>query len=170
MASIIEKIHAREMLDSRGNPTVEATVTLRGGISARAFAPSGASTGTFEAMELRDGGTRYGGKGVTRAVGHVNGAIASALIGHDASKQEEVDSIMCELDGTPNKSRLGANATVAVSMAAWQAAAAAAKCGPYALMDGTILPVPFMNVINGGKHAGSGLAVQECMVVPTGFN
>ena len=168
--SNIKSIHAREMLDSRGNPTVEALVELKDGTRARAYAPSGASTGTFEAMELRDGGERYGGKGVLRAVHNVNGAISKALVGQDASKQEKIDAIMCELDGTPNKSRLGANATVAVSMAVWQAAAASKKVGPYSLLGGTTLPVPFLNVINGGKHAGSGLAVQECMVVPLGFN
>ncbi len=158
------------MLDSRGNPTVEAVVELKDGARARALAPSGASTGTFEAMELRDGGSAWGGKGVSRAVGNVNGAIAKAIVGHDASKQEEIDSIMCELDGTPNKSRLGANAMVAVSMAVWQAHAASKEVGPYSLMGGAILPVPFMNVINGGKHAGSGLAAQECMLAPVGFS
>lgn len=170
MAPTIKSIHSSSRLDSRGNPTVEAQVTLSDGTRACAYAPSGASTGSFEAMELRDGGSAWGGKGVSRAVANVNGAIAKALVGQSASNQEHIDTLLCELDGTPNKSRLGANATVAVSMAVWQAHAASQEVGPYSLMGGTILPVPFLNVINGGKHAGSGLAAQECMLAPVGFS
>ncbi len=179
MASKISKIQAREVLDSRGNPTVRATVFLKDGVSASANAPSGASTGTFEALELRDGGARFGGKGVLRAVSNVNGPIARALEGMDVSKQEEIDLRLCELDGTPDKSRLGANATTAVSMACLQAAAKERGVGAYRQIgEGAggssggsfTLPVPFMNVINGGKHAGSGLAVQEFMLAPVGFS
>ncbi|VVB57231.1 Enolase [uncultured archaeon] len=183
MPVTISSVRGFQRLDSRGNPTVEAQVELSDGTRARALAPSGASTGTFEAMELRDGGKAWGGKGVSRAVANVNGAIAKALRGQPVSSQEKIDTLLCELDGTPNKSRLGANATTAVSMAVWQATAASASkgagpsgagrlsgTGPYALMGGTILPVPFLNVINGGKHAGSGLAVQECMLAPVGFS
>ena len=170
MPITIQSLHASQRLDSRGNPTVEARITLSDGTRSRALAPSGASTGTFEAMELRDGGRAWGGKGVSRAVSNVNGAIAKALAGQPVSSQEKIDTLLCELDGTPNKSRLGANATVAVSIAVWQAAAASRKIGPYSLMGGTVLPVPFLNVINGGKHAGSGLAAQECMLAPVGFS
>ncbi|MFH1095479.1 MAG: phosphopyruvate hydratase [Candidatus Micrarchaeota archaeon] len=179
MASKISKIQAREVLDSRGNPTVQATVFLKDGLSASANAPSGASTGTFEALELRDGGARFGGKGVLRAVSNVNGPIARALEGMDVSKQEEIDLRLCEMDGTPDKSRLGANATAAVSMACLQAAAREQGVGAYRQIgEGAggssggafTLPVPFMNVINGGKHAGSGLAVQEFMLAPVGFS
>ncbi len=170
MPLTLSSLHASSRLDSRGNPTVEAQVILSDGTHARALAPSGASTGTFEAMELRDGGKPWGGKGVSRAVANVNSAIAKALVGQKCENQEHIDTLLCELDGTPNKSRLGANATVAVSMAVWQAVAASKKVGPYALMGGTILPVPFLNVINGGKHAGSGLAAQECMLAPVGFS
>ena len=173
MASKIRQIHAREVLDSRGNPTVQATVTLESGVRGGACAPSGASTGAFEALELRDGGARFGGKGVLRAVHNVNNAIAHALAGMDAQKQEEIDLRLCEMDGTPDKSRLGANATTAVSMACLQAAAKDKGVGVYSLLAGKnapVLPVPFMNVINGGKHAGSGLAVQEFMLAPLGFS
>jgi len=170
MSVTIRSVHASQRLDSRGNPTVEAQVTLSDGTHARALAPSGASTGTFEAMELRDGGSAWGGKGVSRAVANVNGAINKALAGQPVGNQEKIDAIMCELDGTPNKSRWGANAMVAVSMAVWQAHAASQEAGPYSLMDGCVLPVPFLNVINGGKHAGSGLAAQECMLAPVGFS
>lgn len=165
----ISALRARPVLDSRGNPTVEAVLALESGAVGRAIAPSGASTGTLEALELRDGGKAWGGKGVGRAVENVNNVIARALKGIDAADQEAVDAAMLELDGTGNKSRLGANATVAVSMAALQAAAAADGRGAYALLGGTTLPLPFLNVINGGKHAGSGLAVQEFMLAPTGF-
>ncbi len=166
----IKSISAREVLDSRGNPTVEATVTLSSGISASAIAPSGASTGKFEAMELRDGDKkRYGGKGVLKAVANVNGSIAKKLSGMDIQNQEKLDMALCELDGTQNKSKLGANATTSVSMACLKAAASEKGKGIYAHLGGKILPVPFMNVINGGKHAGSGLAIQEFMIAPTEF-
>ncbi len=170
MPATIRSVRASARLDSRGNPTVEAQVVLSDGTHARAYAPSGASTGTFEALELRDGGKAWGGKGVSRAVANVNGAISKALAGKPAANQEKIDSILVELDGTQNKSRLGANATTAVSMAVWQAAAASKGVSPYSLLGGAILPIPFLNVINGGKHAGSGLAVQECMLAPVGFS
>ncbi len=169
MPALIQSVHAREMLDSRGYPTVEAVVTLKGGATGRALAPSGASTGHYEAIELRDGGSRYNGKGVKRAVQNVNAAISRALVGQDGLKQEQVDQIICELDGSLNKEKLGANATTAVSMACLQAAAAQKGVGVYSLLGGTTLPIPFLNVINGGKHAGSGLAIQEFMLAPIGF-
>jgi enolase len=165
----IKSVYAREILDSRGNPTVQAIIGLDSGEMASACAPSGASTGRLEALELRDGGKRLGGKGVLRAVKNVNTIIAGAIKGMDASKPEEIDAKICEIDGTANKSRLGANASTAVSMAAWKAAAAVKEKPLYAYFGGNTLPVPFLNVINGGKHAGSGLAVQEFMLAPTGF-
>jgi len=166
----IKRIIARAVLDSRGNPTVRADVYLQNGKSAWACAPSGASTGRLEAIELRDGGREYGGKGVMRAVKNANTLIARALEGMDVRGQEKIDAKMCELDGTANKAKLGANATTAVSMACLHAGAKAAGKEIYEIMGGSALPVPFMNVINGGKHAGSSLAVQEFMLAPVGFD
>lgn len=168
--SKIKSVFALEVLDSRGMPTVEAEARLEGGISASAIAPSGASTGKFEALELRDGDMRrYAGKGVLKAVANVNGKIAKAINGINIANQEAIDMAMCELDGSGNKSKLGANATTAVSFACLKAAAAVKGRAVYAHLGGRLLPVPFMNVINGGKHAGSGLAVQEFMLAPVGF-
>ncbi len=164
----ITKVFAREVLDSRGNPTVRAVVITKGGIG-NATAPSGASTGVHEALELRDGGRRYGGRGVKKAVANVSGRIAKTLFGMDVGNQGEIDRAICELDGTANKSSLGANATVAVSMAAMNCAADEAGIGAYRLLGGKLLPSPMMNLINGGKHAGSGLSVQEFMAFPHGF-
>jgi enolase len=164
----ITKVFAQEVLDSRGNPTVRAMVASSGGVG-KATAPSGASTGVHEALELRDGGGRYGGRGVRKAVANVNGRIAKALFGMDVGAQGEIDSKMCALDGTANKSSLGANATVAVSMAAMNCAADEAGVGAYRLLGGKLLPAPMMNLINGGKHSGSGLSVQEFMAFPLGF-
>ncbi|NLN71957.1 MAG: phosphopyruvate hydratase [Thermoplasmatales archaeon] len=165
----IEKVWVREVLDSRGNPTVEAEVTVRGH-RITAIAPSGASTGTWEAHEMRDGGSRYGGKGVLNAVSNVRGEIASRLTGMDVSDQESVDRAMIELDGTPNKSRLGANAIIAVSLAVARAGAAAEMRPLYRHIgrDGRTLPVPMLNIINGGMHAGSDLKIQEFMIIPAG--
>ena len=168
----IAKVRAREVLDSRGNPTVQAEVFSEKGWG-RATAPSGASTGKHEALELRDGGKRYGGKGVSKAVANVNGPIAKALFSAEVSDQQAIDALLCELDGTPNKSSLGANATTAVSLAAAQCAANEAGVGLYRLLCGQqkpLLPAPMMNVLNGGKHAGSGLAVQEFMIFPLRFS
>jgi enolase len=168
----IAKIHAREIIDSRGYPTVEATVVLSGGALGSGAVPSGASTGEREAIELRDGDAkRYGGKGVLRAVANVNGPIAAAIAGMDASKQGEVDAKMIALDGTDNKSKLGANAILAVSLATARAAAAAAGKPLYEALggaDANLLPVPLMNVINGGRHATNSLDFQEFMIVPHG--
>lgn len=167
----IRQIHAREVLDSRGNPTVQADVFSERGFG-RATAPSGASTGVHEALELRDGGARYGGKGVKKAVANINGPIAKALCGMDASDQKAIDSALCELDGTENKSRLGANTTTAVSLACAQCAANEQGVGLYKLLSKgkkPLLPSPMMNVLNGGKHAGSGIAIQEFMIFPIGF-
>ncbi len=168
----IERVSAREILDSRGHPTVEATVVLAGGASGTGAVPSGASTGEREAIELRDGDPkRYGGKGVRRAVANVDGPIAAALRGADASDQTDVDRRLLALDGTPNKSRLGANAILAVSLASARAAAAAARLPLYRALGGeraSLLPVPLMNVINGGAHATNPLDVQEFMIVPHG--
>ncbi|WP_346430106.1 phosphopyruvate hydratase [Methanocella conradii] len=166
----IEKIHAREVLDSRGNPTVEVEVHTPFSIGA-ACAPSGASTGTHEALELRDKDKRYGGKGVLKAVRNVNDVIAPKLKGMDAARQRELDMLMLELDGTENKSKLGANAILGVSMAAARAAASALELPLYRYLGGVNayrLPIPMMNVINGGKHAGSGLAIQEFLLLPVG--
>jgi enolase len=168
----ISSIRAREVLDSRGNPTVEAEVTLAGGHFGRAAVPSGASTGALEAIELRDGGARYGGKGVTRAVANVNDTIAPLLLGRDATDQASLDLAMCDLDGTPNKAKLGANAILAVSLAAARAAAAASGMPLYRYLGGPgacLLPVPQLNVINGGVHAANALDVQEFMLIPAGF-
>ncbi|MFM9139828.1 MAG: phosphopyruvate hydratase, partial [Solirubrobacterales bacterium] len=162
--STIASVHARQVLDSRGNPTVEAEVTLDSGAFGRAAVPSGASTGEFEATELRDGGEAFGGKGVTRAVEAVNGEIAAALAGMDAADQRALDQAMIDLDGTPNKSRLGANAILGVSLAAAHAAAADAGRPLWLHLGGegaTTLPVPMMNVLNGGAHADNRVDFQE---------
>ena len=171
MSAIIDII-GREVLDSRGNPTVEAEVFLESGVSARAAVPSGASTGIREAIELRDGDPkRYCGKGVLKAVEHVNGEIAEALLGVEASDQPYIDRTMIELDGTDNKSRLGANAILAVSMAVARAAAEEACLPLYRYFGGmgaVQMPVPMMNVINGGAHANNNLDLQEFMIIPLG--
>jgi enolase len=168
----IKSIHAREILDSRGNPTVEAEVTLENKIKARAMVPSGASTGEKEAVELRDGDSaRYGGKGVKRAVANVNSEIAPALCGMNVFEQSRIDRAMCELDGTPNKSKLGANAILGVSMAVARAAALANELALYRYLGGenaTLLPVPCLNVINGGRHADNTIDFQEFMIAPHG--
>ena len=169
--SEIERITARQILDSRGNPTVEVEVGLRSGAHGHAAVPSGASTGEFEATELRDGGERWGGKGVTRAVANVNGEIAEALKGLDAADQEGVDGALIELDGTANKSRLGANAILGASLAAAHAQAAEEGLALWRYLGGEgarILPVPMMNVLNGGAHADNKVDFQEFMVVPWG--
>ncbi|HEY2542869.1 MAG TPA: phosphopyruvate hydratase [Gaiellaceae bacterium] len=169
--SRITEVRARQILDSRGNPTVEADVTLESGAVGRAAVPSGASTGVHEAVELRDGGAAYGGKAVTKAVANVNGEIAGAVRGLDADEQETLDRTLIELDGTPNKGRLGANAILAVSLAAAKAAAADAGVSLFRHLGGegaTTLPVPMMNVINGGVHAANSIDLQEFMVVPVG--
>jgi len=168
----IAQVRAREILDSRGNPTVEAEVLLAGGAFGRAAVPSGASTGALEAIELRDGGGRYGGKGVERAVGHVNESIAPLLIGRDATDQEGIDLAMCDLDATPNKAGLGANAILAVSLAVARAAASAAGLPLFRYLGGPssrVLPTPMLNVLNGGVHAANAVDIQEFMVVPAGF-
>ena len=168
----IVRITGREILDSRGNPTVEADVHLADGAMGRAAVPSGASTGEHEAVELRDGDqTRYSGKGTQAAVSHVNGEIAQTLQGKDATEQVEIDRLMIELDGTPNKGRLGANAILAVSMAAARAAAASQHTPLYRYLGGAgarLLPVPMMNVLNGGAHADNSVDVQEFMIAPFG--
>ncbi len=171
MTAIVD-IHAREILDSRGNPTVEVEVTLEDGDAGRAAAPAGASTGAHEAAELRDGDpARYGGKGVLKAVEAVNGEIFDALSGLDAREQEAIDRTMIALDGTPNKARLGANAIVGVSLAVAKAAAAASGLPLYRYVGGSharTLPTPMMNVVNGGAHADNRLDFQEFMIVPVG--
>jgi len=169
--SSIADVIGREILDSRGNPTVEVEVELVTGARGRAAAPSGASTGAHEALELRDGGDRYGGKGVERAVGHVNEEIAEALLGLDALDQREVDDVLLALDGTDAKSTLGANAMLPVSLAVAKAAAEESDLPLYRYVGGTnahVLPVPMMNVLNGGAHADSNVDLQEFMVVPVG--
>jgi enolase len=173
--STISSIHARQILDSRGNPTVEVEVALESGARGLAAVPSGASTGEFEAVELRDGGERWVGKGVTKAVAHVNGEIAAALTGARAAEQGALDRTMIELDGTPNKGRLGANALLGVSLAAAKAAAADSGQPLYRYLaelygggEPRILPVPMMNVLNGGAHADNSVDFQEFMVVPAG--
>ncbi len=173
----ITTLRARQILDSRGNPTLEADCTLSDGSFGRAAVPSGASTGTHEALELRDGDkAKYLGKSVEKAVANVNGPIAKALAGKPVESQKDVDQIMLDLDGTPNKSKLGANAILGVSMAVAKARAASEKqslwqslAKQYGVKDATLLPTPMMNVINGGAHADSGLSFQECMIIPTGF-
>src|SRR5690349_16007636 len=166
-------LHAREVLDSRGNPTVEAEVGLDSGVSARAIVPSGASTGEHEALELRDGdAARFLGKGVQQAVANVRDTIAPALIGMDAGDQAGIDQALIELDGTPTKSGLGANALLAVSMACARASAEAHELPLYRYLGGVgavTLPVPLMNIINGGAHADNNLDIQELMIVPAGF-
>ena len=167
----IEHIHAREILDSRGNPTVEAEVTLSDGSVGRASVPSGASTGKFEAVELRDKGSRYLGLGVTKAVDHVNKIITKGLIGANALNQLEIDAKLLELDGTENKANLGANATLSVSMAVARAAAASLHIPLYRYLGGSYtkeLPVPMMNILNGGKHADNTVDFQEFMIMPIG--
>ncbi|MFL5921618.1 MAG: phosphopyruvate hydratase [Gaiellaceae bacterium] len=167
----VAEVHARQVLDSRGNPTVEVEVALESRASGRAAVPAGASTGVHEALELRDGGDAWGGKGVTRAVGNVNGEIAAAVRGLDASEQRTLDERLIELDGTPNKGRLGANAILGVSLAAAKAAAAEAGTPLYRALGGEearTLPVPMLNVINGGAHAQNSIDLQEFMVVPAG--
>src|SRR5439155_20287860 len=170
--SWIEQVHAREILDSRGNPTIEAEVTLAGGEVGRAAVPSGASTGEHEAVELRDEDKkRYGGKGVLKAVHNVNEIIAPEVDGLDALDQAEVDSALISLDGTPNKSKLGANALLSVSMATARAAAAYLEVPLYKYLGGPnarTLPVPMMNIINGGAHADNNVDFQEFMIVPVG--
>lgn len=171
--STIKKIHAREVLDSRGNPTLEAEVTLESGAFGHAIVPSGASTGAREAIELRDGDmSRYLGKGVTKAVNNVNTTIASTLIGKDVSDQAAIDNLMIDLDGTHNKANLGANAILGVSLAAAKAAANATHTPLYqsiATVEDFVLPVPMMNIINGGEHADNNVDIQEFMVLPVGF-
>jgi enolase len=165
--SQIEQVHARQILDSRGNPTVEVELSLQSGAWGRAAVPSGASTGEFEATELRDGGSDYLGKGVTRAVDNVNGEIATAVRGHDAANQAGLDRLLIELDGTPNKSRLGANAILAVSLAAAHASAADQRLPLWRYLGGEaahVLPVPMMNVLNGGAHADNKIDFQEFMI------
>jgi enolase len=173
----IEHVHARQVLDSRGNPTVEVDVRLADGAFGRAAVPSGASTGTHEAVELRDGGERWMGKGVTTAVANVNGEIAALLSGRDADDHAAIDQALVELDGTPNKGRLGANAILGTSLALARALAASRGVelwdwirATYALGDPVLLPVPMLNVINGGEHANNAIDVQEFMVVPHGFD
>jgi enolase len=170
MTAIID-ITAREILDSRGNPTVEVDVRLEDGAFGRAAVPSGASTGAHEAVELRDGGKRYGGKGVEKAVGAVNGEIFDALCGMEAQDQPRLDRAMCTLDGTPAKSRLGANAILGVSLAVAKAAAASAGLPLYRYVGGAkaqVLPVPMMNIVNGGVHADNPIDFQEFMIMPVG--
>ena len=169
--SAIASVNARQILDSRGNPTVEVDVRLESGAFGRAAVPSGASTGQLEAVELRDGGAAYGGKGVTKAVANVEGELANAVRGIDAVDQRAVDQAMIESDGTPNKGRLGANAILGVSLAAAKAAAAEAGLPLYRWLGGDdahTLPVPLMNVINGGAHAQNSIDLQEFMLVPAG--
>ena len=172
MSSIVDVV-AREILDSRGNPTVEADVLLESGVMGRAAVPSGASTGSREAIELRDGDAkRYGGKGVLKAVEHVNTEVSEAIVGLDASEQAFIDKTLIDLDGTENKSRLGANAMLAVSMAVARAAAEESGLPLYRYFGGSgamRMPVPMMNVVNGGAHANNRLDMQEFMVVPVGF-
>ena len=172
MTSIAE-IHARQVLDSRGNPTVEAEVVLDSGAMGRAAVPSGASTGEHEAVELRDGDKkRYLGKGVLKAVSNVDAEIAPALAGMDAADQREIDNKMLELDGTPNQGRLGANAILAVSMACAKAAAEESGLSLYRYLGGSgrkRMPVPMMNVVNGGAHANNSLDIQEFMIIPAGL-
>ena len=169
--STIQQVMGREVLDSRGNPTVEVEITLSSGARGRAIVPSGASTGEHEAVELRDGGKRYLGKGVQKAVGHVNSAIATALIGADASDQQSIDDIMLKADGTANKSQLGANAILGASLANAHAVASERGLPLYKSIGGDgacVLPVPMMNVLNGGAHADNNVDLQEFMVMPIG--
>ncbi|MDP1759700.1 MAG: phosphopyruvate hydratase, partial [Thermodesulfovibrionales bacterium] len=170
---LITDVHAREIIDSRGNPTVEAEVFLSSGVSGSAAVPSGASTGAREALELRDGGKRFHGKGVTNAVRNVLKAIAPQLRGIDSCDQTYIDNLMIELDGTKNKSRLGANAILGVSLAVCKASAEEAGMPLYRYIGGCNakeLPVPMMNILNGGAHADNNLDIQEFMIMPIGFN
>lgn len=171
----ITKIHARQIMDSRGNPTVECDVTLSGGAMGRAAVPSGASTGSFEALELRDGGTAFMGKGVSKAVSNVNDIIAPQIMGMDASNQTALDEKMLAIDGTPNKDKLGANAILSISLAAARAVAAQKNIPLYKYIaeiygnnNPHVLPRPMMNIINGGAHADNGLDAQEFMIIPNG--
>ena len=171
----IEKVHARQIMDSRGNPTIECDVILSGGALGRASVPSGASTGSFEALELRDGGTKYMGKGVSKAVKNVNEIIAPAIIGMNSENQTEIDEKMLWLDGTPNKDKLGANAILSVSLAVAHAVANAKHIPLYEHIanifgnpNPCVLPRPMMNIINGGAHADNGLDAQEFMIIPNG--
>jgi len=170
----ISSIHARQILDSRGNPTIEADVTLENGILGRAAVPSGASTGSHEAIELRDGGDLYGGKSVLNAIAHVNGELSEALVGMEVTNQTDIDQKMIDLDGTENKGRLGANAILAVSLACAKAAALAKGKPLYAYVatlagnSKLVLPLPMMNIINGGKHAAGSTDIQEFMIMPVG--
>src|SRR5690242_8217006 len=167
----IDAVGAREILDSRGNPTVEVEVALDDGTVARAAVPSGASTGAFEAVEKRDGGERFGGKGVQQAVGAVEDDIAPALVGYEATEQRLVDQALLDLDGTPDKSRFGANALLGVSLAVARAAAEASQLPLFRYVGGShahLLPVPMMNILNGGAHADTNVDIQEFMVAPIG--
>ena len=171
--SEIQLVHARQVIDSRGNPTVEVEIGLKSGAAGRAAVPSGASTGEHEAVELRDGGDAFGGKGVSQAVGNVNGEIRAAVTGLDAADQAGLDRVMIELDGTLNKGRLGANAILGVSLAAAKAVAAEEGASLWRYLGGEgahVLPVPMMNVLNGGAHADNKVDFQEFMVVPVGFD
>ncbi|MDF9408187.1 phosphopyruvate hydratase [Pelotomaculum isophthalicicum JI] len=172
MSTIIEDIYAREILDSRGNPTIEVEVVLENGIMGRAAIPSGASTGAYEAVELRDGDSkRYNGKGVLKAVENVNSILAPEIAGYDATDQAGIDRAMLELDGTPNKGKFGANAILGVSIATAKAAAEAVGLPLYQYLGGTnakVLPVPQMNILNGGKHADNNVDIQEFMIMPVG--
>jgi enolase len=166
----IKSVKAREILDSRGNPTIEVDVATEGEIIVSAAVPSGASTGIYEAVELRDGGKRYGGKGVTNAVAAVVKTLQPKLLGMDVRQQANIDGLMIEIDGTENKSKLGGNAMLGVSLACARAAAASDELRLYEYIDkdSSLLPVPFFNVVNGGKHAGNQLDFQEFMIAPTG--
>jgi enolase len=170
--SIVNEVFAREILDSRGNPTIEVEVFLEDGTMGRASVPSGASTGMHEAVELRDGDeNRYGGKGVLKAVSNVNDKIAQEIIGLDATDQIGIDALLCELDATPNKSVLGANAILGVSLAVAKAAAASHGLSLYQYLGGfnaKLLPVPMMNILNGGEHADNNVDIQEFMIMPVG--
>ena len=170
--SSIASVYGREILDSRGNPTVEVEVTLESGHSARAAVPSGASTGSREALEMRDGDkSRFGGKGVTKAVDNVNGEIAEAIVGMDVLRQVQIDNTLIDLDGTDNKARLGANAMLGVSMACARVASEFLGLPLYKYLGGInakVLPVPMMNIINGGAHAPNNLDIQEFMIMPVG--
>ena len=168
----IEKVTAREILDSRGNPTVEVEIGLSDGTSARAGVPSGASTGAFEAHELRDGEKRYGGKGVLKAVKAIESEIAPKVKGLDSTEQRKIDQLMIDLDGTPTKSKLGANAILGVSLAVARASAASANQSLFRYLggkDANLLPVPMMNILNGGAHADTDVEIQEFMIAPIGF-
>src|SRR3954466_4036929 len=170
--SIIIKIHARQIFDSRGNPTIEVDVVTENGVLGRAAVPSGASTGEHEAVELRDGGKAFLGKGVLNAVNNVNTVIAEELVGTSVFEQNSIDQLMIDLDGTPNKSKLGANAILGVSMAIAKAAAELSKLPLYRYLGGAgakTLPVPMMNILNGGKHADNNVDFQEFMIQPWGF-